>query len=73
MENSEIADIHVSAIELVTVACDDSHVHSALKGCIVPNMKVGGTDKDVIICKLCEVIKTNQSLAKETLAKIAGK
>ena len=73
MENAEIAAIHVSSIELVQVACDTEHAHSALKGCIVPNVKAGGTDKDVIICKLCEVIKTNQSLAEETLAKIAGK
>ena len=73
MKNSEIAAIHVSAVELVTVACDDEHAHSALRGCIVPNVKAGGTDKDVIICKLCEMIKTNQSLAEETLAKIAGK
>ncbi|MFA5202826.1 MAG: hypothetical protein WC708_00220 [Lentisphaeria bacterium] len=73
MKNAEIAAIHVSAIELVTVACDNEHVHSALKGCVVPNTKAGGTDKDVIICKLCEVIKINQSLAAEALAKIAGK
>ena len=73
MRNAEIAAIHVSAIERVQVACDDEHVHSALRGCVVPNMRTGGTDNDVIICKLCEVIKTNQSLAKEALTKIAGK
>lgn len=47
--------IHENALEGVTVACNEAHAHSALKGCVVPVF--GGSQRDVTICQLAEELR----------------
>lgn len=60
MKSREIDQIFEDSMSRVTVACDDLHSHTALKGCL------RGDPRDVTICKLCEVIKKD----REELARI---
>jgi len=46
-----VKGISEAANDEVKVHCDEYHAHSALQGCLV------GREEDIIICKLCEVIK----------------
>ncbi len=39
------------ANDKVTVHCNEYHAHSALQDCLA------GREEDIIICKLCEVIR----------------
>lgn len=56
----------------VFVSCDDEHAHTAIDDCLSPKEREGGDERDVTICKLCEIIFRERRIAKELLSKIIG-
>lgn len=56
LTDSEIVKVHAVAKTQVSVACDEFHHHTALKGCLVGRESRKDDDPNVVVCKLCETI-----------------
>ena len=56
LSKDELEAFMQDAQKRVKIHCDDYHPHYALRGCIVPDEKAGGDERDVTICKLIEYI-----------------
>lgn len=71
MTNTELEELFAKHSQRVSVSCDNEHAHTALMGCLSPKAGVGD-ERDVIICKLCEVVQQDRQAAKELLTKVLG-
>jgi hypothetical protein len=70
MNDIQLSVLFAKHSQNVIVSCDNEHAHSALQDCLSP--KATGDEKDVIICKLCEIILNERRVARELLSKITG-
>jgi hypothetical protein len=72
ISTAEVAVIFAKHSKKVSVSCDDEHAHSAIGGCLSPKEKMDADERDVTICKLCEIILRERRIAQELLSKITG-
>ena len=56
MTDRELDEIFKNTKSKVTVCCNEYHGHNALNGCLISTSEPRD-ERDVIICKLVEVIK----------------
>jgi len=72
ISTTELALLFAKYRQNVKISCDDEHAHSAVDGCLSPKENVGADERDVTICKLCEIILRERRIAKDLLSKITG-
>lgn len=72
MTNAELDALFAKYSQRVSVCCDTEHAHSAVNDCLAPLQSAGSDERDVIICKLCEVLLQDRRHALDLLTKIMG-
>ena len=72
ISTTELAILFAKHRQNVTVSCDDEHAHTAVGGCLSPKENKGADERDVTICKLCEIILRERRIVKELLSEITG-
>ncbi len=75
MTDEQVIEVWEAAKKNVSVFCDENHVHSARRGCLMPKKMTGDsvTDgRDVAICVLAETLLGERKLMRDVAAKLGS-
>ena len=70
MKSDEVQKIRSKYSKNIHVWCDEAHAHSS--DCLTPKPNTGADERDVVICKLCEVILSERNEILRLIERITG-